>query len=225
MTQTYLGDNIYTLRKEKGLSQDEFAEKLGVSRQAVSKWERNEAYPDTENLIVISRFFNVSIDDLINKPLTGNDSSEKSSTKIKIDILGFSRDDDDEDDDDDDDDGDDDDDKISSPGKSLYSLWYNLPYPIIITAIYLLWGCFTDDGWAIGWTLFVTIPVYYTVIDVIRKKRLTCFAYPVFITFIFLLFGMLYGIWHPLWIIYTTVPVYYSIAAAIDSYTRKKRSK
>ena len=209
MTQTYLGDNLYTLRKEKGLSQDEFAEKLGVSRQAVSKWERNEAYPDTENLIAISRFYNVTIDDLINKSLDTGASSALSAQPKFSDSTNN--------------DDDDDDDDAKNDGKNGWRIWYNLPYPIIVTVAYLLWGALTSNGWAIGWTLYVTIPIYYSIIDAIRKKRLTHFAYPVIVTFIFLLFGMLFGIWHPLWVIFTTVPIYYSIASAIDRAIRNKR--
>ena len=76
MTKSYFGDNLYTLRKQRGLSQDEFAEKMGVSRQAISKWERNESYPDTENLIAIAKFFGVSIDDMINTSLDAKSDSE-----------------------------------------------------------------------------------------------------------------------------------------------------
>lgn len=211
MTPSYFGDNLYTLRKEKGLSQDEFAEQLGVSRQAVSKWERNEAYPDTENLISISRFFDVSIDDLINKPL---DNSKRSD--LSPDVL-YNNDDDDDDDDDYDDGG-----NSEENAKGNYRIWYSVPYPIVITIAYLLWGFLTPDGWALGWTLYVTIPVYYSLITCIRRKRFSPFAYPVFVTFIFLLFGMIWNIWHPLWIIYLTIPVYYPIASAIDKTIRNK---
>ena len=65
MNTNYLQNNLYELRKRAGLSQEDFAEKLGVSRQAVSKWERGEALPDTENLIVISEMFGVTIDELL----------------------------------------------------------------------------------------------------------------------------------------------------------------
>ena len=218
MTQSYLGDNLYTLRKKKGISQDEFAEGLGVSRQAVSKWERNEAYPDTENLIAISRFFDVSIDDLINKPI---DNSKKPALTAEVPDIEDDDDENDNDYDDDDvdyDDDDDDDNNKKSKGKSKshYRIWYSVPYPIVITIAYLLWGFLTPDGWQLGWTLYVTIPVYYSLITCIRRRKFSPFAYPVFITFIFLLFGMIWNIWHPLWIIYLTIPVYYPIASAID---------
>jgi len=52
-------------RKEAGYSQEELAEKLGVSRQAVSKWERSESSPDTNNLIALAKLYDVSLDDLL----------------------------------------------------------------------------------------------------------------------------------------------------------------
>ena len=61
-----LGENIYNLRKNRNISQEEFAEILNTSRQAVSKWERNEAKPDIDKLILIAKLFNVSIDYLLN---------------------------------------------------------------------------------------------------------------------------------------------------------------
>ena len=65
MNKNNLPNNLYELRRRHGMSQEELAEKLYVSRQAVSKWERGEAYPDTENLISISDMFGVTIDDLL----------------------------------------------------------------------------------------------------------------------------------------------------------------
>lgn len=56
---------LQRLRKQKGLSQEELGEKLGVSRQTISKWENGTAYPDMLNLITISDFFGVKIDDMI----------------------------------------------------------------------------------------------------------------------------------------------------------------
>lgn len=61
----YIGENIRRMRNEKGLTQEEFADYIGVSFQAVSKWERSLAYPDIETLIVIANFFDISIDDLM----------------------------------------------------------------------------------------------------------------------------------------------------------------
>ena len=59
------GEKLQTLRRGAGMSQDALAEQLDVSRQAVSKWERDEALPETENLIRISQIFHVSLDELL----------------------------------------------------------------------------------------------------------------------------------------------------------------
>lgn len=60
-----LGDNLYTLRKQRGYSQEYIASVLGVSRQAVSKWESNTAYPEMEKLIGLCDLLAVSMDELV----------------------------------------------------------------------------------------------------------------------------------------------------------------
>lgn len=60
-----IANRLVNLRKEKNLSQEALAEKLGISRQAVSKWERAEASPDTDNLILLARLYGVSLDELL----------------------------------------------------------------------------------------------------------------------------------------------------------------
>ena len=60
-----LNQNLRILRKSHGLSQEDFADKLDVSRQAVSKWESGEAYPETEKIIAICDLFNCNMDDLV----------------------------------------------------------------------------------------------------------------------------------------------------------------
>ncbi|MBR6500928.1 MAG: helix-turn-helix transcriptional regulator [Firmicutes bacterium] len=59
------GDKLFLLRKKRGLSQEGLAEKIGVSRQAISRWEQGLAMPDTTNLIEISMLFEVSTDYLL----------------------------------------------------------------------------------------------------------------------------------------------------------------
>lgn len=60
-----IANRLLQLRKERGLSQEELADQLGISRQAVSKWERAEASPDTDNLICLAKLYNVSLDYLL----------------------------------------------------------------------------------------------------------------------------------------------------------------
>ena len=60
-----LGEKLKEARKQAGLSQEQLSEKLGVSRSAVAKWETDNGIPDVDNLKVISRLLNVSIDYLL----------------------------------------------------------------------------------------------------------------------------------------------------------------
>lgn len=60
-------ENVKMLRKQAGMSQEQLAEKLGVSRQAVTKWETGAGIPDIENIMAISALFDISIDDLLSK--------------------------------------------------------------------------------------------------------------------------------------------------------------
>ncbi len=58
-------ENMQYLRKRDGLTQEELAEKLDVSRQSVSKWETGEAFPETEKLIALCDMFGVNLDSLL----------------------------------------------------------------------------------------------------------------------------------------------------------------
>ncbi len=71
----YFGETLKKLRKEKELTQEVLAEFLGVSFQAVSKWERNESYPDLSMLPVIAAFFGVSTDTLLGVDKAANEAN------------------------------------------------------------------------------------------------------------------------------------------------------
>ncbi len=60
-----LGNKIQELRKKKSLSQEAFAEIMGVTRQSVSKWELDQSYPAIDKLVEIADFFGISLDDLL----------------------------------------------------------------------------------------------------------------------------------------------------------------
>ena len=79
------GENLQVIRKKNHLSQEDLAEMLGVSRQAVSKWELGEGYPEVDKLVILSKKLNVSIDSLLTgekAPVTNEGS--KSSGMIRI---------------------------------------------------------------------------------------------------------------------------------------------
>lgn len=274
-----IANRLLEQRKKHNLSQEELAEKLGVSRQAISKWERNEANPDTDNLIALAKIYGISLDELVfgaqqeanaNEPneSKGENSAENASKdeesennkgenkvkidpngifiesedgdrvkidsrgifvesedgeKVKINLSGISVDLDDEDFEIDDDED------VFIEEKSKLRFWYILPYPVICTIAYLTFG-FMDilGGWAKSWIVFITIPIYYSLIDAISKKRFDNFAYPVFTAFIYLFMGLYLKNWHPSWLIFVTIPAYYSIVNHIDKkieYKARKKNK
>ncbi len=65
-----IANRLQQMRKKNNLSQEELASKIGVTRQAVSKWERAESSPDMENLILLAKLYGVSIDELINSGIS-----------------------------------------------------------------------------------------------------------------------------------------------------------
>lgn len=210
-------NRLYELRKKHNLSQEELAERLGVSRQAVSKWERSEASPDTDNLIALAKIYGLSLDELIY-----GEQPEKAPEQP-----------------DEDEDGDDafdldeeceataDDNRrgtVKVSKSNNLRLWLDIPYAIICTVAYLIFGAYDVlGGWGLSWIIFVTIPIYYTLVEAIYNRRLSDFAYPVLATFIYLYLGLYHGNWHPSWIIFITIPVYYPIAEAIDRKLRQNR--
>ena len=209
-----LSNTLYELRKKAGLSQEDLAEKLDVSRQAVSKWECGESLPDTEKLIAISKFYSVSLDGLVGNEPTKTDlvqerviqeepapvqaSNEKQTLKTE----------------EEENDEDEEDEEWENEGLGVRIL-HTLPSPIIATIAFLLWG-FIWGGWAVAWTLYLLIPVYQSLIACVRQRRWSAFSYPAFITFIYMFIGVQWDLWHPYWILYITVPIYYAIAKAID---------
>ena len=64
-----LADKIMTLRKKNGWSQEELAEKVGVSRQSVSKWESMQSVPDLDKILVLAQVFAVSTDYLLKEEM------------------------------------------------------------------------------------------------------------------------------------------------------------
>ncbi len=78
-------NNLKIYRKQNGYTQEQIAEKLGVSRQAVAKWERGESLPDIENVIALADLYEVSVDFLVrNMNNTPTDAEKKH-------MFGFSK--------------------------------------------------------------------------------------------------------------------------------------
>lgn len=175
-----IADRLVALRRESGLSQEELAAKLGVSRQAVSKWERAESSPDTDNLIALARLYGVSLDGLLLSDDGGcacqaapNPDARENPFSAPAPEAPQAP-------------------SFSQPygeEEELFSAadqwdaeedawkrerWrrrrhflLRFPYPVVIVFIYLLLG-FSLGWWHPGWMLFLTVPIYYCVLAAVK---------------------------------------------------------
>lgn len=78
-----LANSLKTARVNKGLNQQEVADALGISRQAISKWENNKTYPDIDNLALLSELYEVSLDDLVKEQRELNEQLHENQVKQK----------------------------------------------------------------------------------------------------------------------------------------------
>ena len=84
-----LSENLKKIRKDNNLSQEDLAEKLGVSRQSVSKWESGLAYPEMDKVLELCKLFNLNIDDLLNQDIKEIEKTKQSTSTINKYIDSF----------------------------------------------------------------------------------------------------------------------------------------
>lgn len=190
-----IANRLIELRKKSGLSQEELADLLGVSRQAISKWERAEASPDTSNLISLAKIYQISLDELLNIPVKKEETTEIKETEVHQEEKK----------------------QFHEEVDVIMALT-----PFVCVIFYLLIGFFVPHyGWRNGWIIFLLIPLVGSLKAAISRRSFCAFAYPVFVTAIYLVLGMVYHLWHPYWFIFITVPVYYIIFNAVDKKIQK----
>lgn len=239
-----IADRLVELRKKNGLSQEQLADKLGLSRQAVSKWERAEASPDTDNLICLAKLYGVSLDELLDTDQSIEEiaqdtrihEEEKRKDSVNIDDTGihlksadgdevhikndgskfFSRGKDDNDDEK----------HYSHTTKVILAVASGLTVFAALIA-YILLGVYLKEpnGWAYTWMLFMLIPVVPSLIEAIASKKFTKFCYPVLVAAVYCFVGMWFNLWHPFWFLFLTIPVYYIIFNPIDEAIHAKDKK
>ena len=88
-----IGEKILQLRKKEGMSQEELAEKLNVTRQTISKWETNQSAPDFEKIIPLCEVFNIKADELLRGEIEEKDQTDdkiiRKKTALKVSISVF----------------------------------------------------------------------------------------------------------------------------------------
>jgi transcriptional regulator with XRE-family HTH domain len=311
-----IANRLVDLRKKSGLSQEELAAKLGLSRQAVSKWERAEASPDTDNLICLAKLYGVSLDDLLDtdqsiddiveeqvKPAeeekkeaeeaktqeapkteegpkaeeaprmdasakgddsaksenasTANDQGKKKANEsftMGSDGIHFK---------DNDDEG-----YIDNTGVHVFSkdgsevhvsangihindggegVHVNMEEPykftykshrkgwalaeslvasitsLLALTAYLCLGLLYPDhyiGWGVCWLVLFLIPIATSFVSALRHHKFCNFAIPVVVVGIYVMLGMVFGLWGTTWPIFFAIPLYYVIFDPIDHVIR-----
>lgn len=188
-----LADRLVQLRKENGYSQEALAEKLGLSRQSISKWERAEASPDTDNLVALAKIYGVSLDELIGAAEPEKTEEPEKAEKKKAELNA-----------------------MQLKGKKLLKIFP--VFTLIIVALFVAVG-FATGYWHPAWLLFLLIPLVLTAaLSLIlgKSKRIAAMLFTSTVTLIavilFLAAGLFLDAWAVAWVVFLAIPIYAYIA-------------
>ena len=227
-----IADRLIKLRKKYGYSQEELADKLGLSRQAVSKWERAEASPDTDNLICLAKLYGVSLDELLNTDESMETIVEEQvkpsqeSKKEGIHIV------------------DDEGNEVHIGDKDIRLVEKNghvvvrkkalnkaEKVNILISSIlgglalitYILLGVLLGMWWN-AWVVFFVPEIIASIVRCVQHKNANKFNMAFLACFVFFFVCMVApgGLWHPMWVVFLSIPVYHSICGSINKVLGKK---
>ena len=192
-------NRLQQLRKANGYSQDVLAEKLGISRQAVSKWERAESSPSVDNLIDLAKLYGITVDEMLNTD--GDRVVIKTQNNTKKDIIGKLKS------------------LISKPNDfgiypELARKLVKFPFFLVVTILYVVL-CFVTKLWHPLWIMFLALPIYYQFALACKggnkKVFMLLLPIPEIIVTVFLILGFALGIWKYAWILFLLLPIYYWI--------------
>ena len=210
-----IANKLVELRKKNGLSQEELADKLGLSRQAVSKWERAESSPDTDNLICLAKLYNVSLDELLNTDETIEEISREVKEKEEEKNRGY------------------------EPVKSALTedeikrnKRFNLVQAIlsgslflVATIVYFAVSFYNPSEWSRLWIVYFIPIIITSVVAALKHRRFCEFCYPILATLVFFILGFYLDMFHPGWLVFITIPVFYSVFGPIDKTIADRRGE
>lgn len=216
-----IANRLVNLRKQNNLSQEALAEKLGISRQAVSKWERAEASPDTDNLILLARLYGVSLDELLQTEdeIIPRDREEEQSTSSSDDTYNKK-------------------DGKRNPYEDIDNSYSGDYVKVGLDGIHVR----DKDGTVhVGWKgihveehnsdkesveinsdgVFINGEEVHVNGHLFKKKdhsrlqSLLSFPVDLFVIMGYIAYGAVTNIWHPTWIVFLLIPIWHSIISAI----------
>lgn len=198
-----IANRLVQLRKEKNLSQEALASELGISRQAVSKWERAEASPDTDNLILLAKLYGMSLDELLKTDQEEFESGQTNDDTIDTDGIYAENEDGDF--------------VHVSLSKGIHVKEKNGD------EVHVSWNGIhvksSDEEGEHKFNLgkegvYVNGQKYDK--DTLRKEWQNYYEFPisvlVCVTYIYI--GIVYDAWHPGWLIFGIIPIFHSIVSA-----------
>ena len=234
-----IADRLIKLRRKHGLSQEELADKLGLSRQAVSKWERAEASPDTDNLICLAKLYGVSLDELLStdddvetivKEQVKPEAKEEKGDSIVL--------------------TDDDGSKViikdnhircvDKDGKEVEKFQDKFSKVValvdccltsLMIVLYILLAIFSKTfTWANGWVFFFVPDFICSIIRAIHSKNpnkvnVAFFALFTFFFVCLVVPGLEANLWHPMWVVFLLIPVYHSIFGTVNKIRGKEEDE
>ena len=219
-----IAQRLAAMRREQGYSQEELAERLGLSRQAVSKWERAESSPDTGNLIALAKLYGVSIDDLLcvdddvvddvmfeekDKDATAETQAQEAAVRANEAAVRAAQAA-----------------VAAAQARATAEQAQQVPPPQPPQPVppqpqptqqpyYGAPAASQPQQPVTPQTPYASEPYD----DRHRRGRgpWSSFPYPVFCVLAYMVLGFLFGAWHPGWIIFLTIPLYYWIARIIEN--------
>lgn len=190
-------NRLQQLRKENGYSQEVLAEKLGISRQSVSKWERAESSPEIANLMALSKIYGLTIDELLD--VSGDKVIVKNTGKKEHDFKGKMK-------------------SLLSKAND-FGIYPNaakklliFPFPIIVVFLYVALSM-AFKIWHPLWIIFMTIPIYYRFAIACKANNKKVFALlipvPEMVVTVYLLLGISVGVWGYASLLFLIIPLFY----------------
>ena len=209
------GSNIGYLRKKKGITQEELAEQMYVSRQTISRWETDSVYPDVETVIKLCDILECDMETLVRgdasvekEPETVQEQQAEHEAKAEIE-------------------------KELKPNTVL-KIAQDMLYPLA-TVVYLIMG-FVWDLWYPGWLIFVVAALISLLLSAINRPKMrpvktrshigpimdwdrinAAFCSIVFLVAIpaYLVMGFMWNLWHPGWLIFVVATVLCGISSVL----------
>ncbi len=194
-----IANRLVELRKSHGYSQEALAAKLGISRQAISKWERAEASPDTDNLMALAQLYGTTLDALVNTEndqyILGDTDAEKAEDAPENDAPKKLP-------------------KTELQKKGIKLLKF--PFPLFVVIVFVALG-FSLHIWHPAWLLFLLLPIYYHYAGALtvrkKKSRLLAMPVPEVMLLLYLISGFFFDLWSTAWVLFLLIPLYYWLVA------------